>query len=61
MRKGESESVIEVFKNQLNANLVYVDAMDRFLENWKVWLIRNRNGKLSAQNSSASLKKRPEN
>ncbi len=31
MRKGESESVIEVFKNQLNANLVYVDATERFL------------------------------
>ncbi|MBQ9072911.1 MAG: glutamine-hydrolyzing GMP synthase, partial [Muribaculaceae bacterium] len=32
MRKGESENVIEVFKNQLNANLVYVDATDRFLD-----------------------------
>ncbi|MEG0177733.1 MAG: glutamine-hydrolyzing GMP synthase, partial [Anaerorhabdus sp.] len=31
MRKGESEDVIEVFQNQLNANLVYVDATDRFL------------------------------
>lgn len=31
MRKGESESVIEVFKNQLNANLIYVDATERFL------------------------------
>ena len=31
MRKGESEQVIEVFRNQLNANLVYVDATDRFL------------------------------
>ncbi|MFV0551131.1 MAG: glutamine-hydrolyzing GMP synthase [Anaerorhabdus sp.] len=31
MRKGESEDVIEVFQNQLNANLVYVDAVDRFL------------------------------
>ena len=31
MRKGESENVIEVFKNQLNANLVYVDATERFL------------------------------
>ena len=31
MRKGESEAVIEVFKNQLNANLIYVDATDRFL------------------------------
>ena len=31
MRKGESEQVIEVFRNQLNANLIYVDATDRFL------------------------------
>lgn len=32
MRKGESEQVIEIFKNQLDANLVYVDATDRFLD-----------------------------
>ena len=32
MRKNESENVVEVFKNQLNANLVYVDATDRFLD-----------------------------
>ena len=31
MRKGESEQVIEVFKNGLDANLIYVDATDRFL------------------------------
>ena len=31
MRKGESESVIEVFKNQMDANLIYVDAQERFL------------------------------
>ena len=31
MRKGESEQVIEVFGKQLDANLVYVDATDRFL------------------------------
>lgn len=31
MRKGESEQVVEVFKNQLDANLVYVDASERFL------------------------------
>ncbi len=31
MRKGESENVIEVFRNQLSANLIYVDATDRFL------------------------------
>ncbi|MBP5530064.1 MAG: glutamine-hydrolyzing GMP synthase [Lachnospiraceae bacterium] len=32
LRKGEPEQVIEVFKNQLNANLIYVDATDRFLD-----------------------------
>lgn len=32
MRKGESEQVVEVFQNQLNANLVYIDATDRFLD-----------------------------
>ncbi len=31
MRKNESESVVDVFRNQLDANLVYVDATDRFL------------------------------
>ena len=31
MRKGESEDVVEVFSNQLKANLIYVDATDRFL------------------------------
>ena len=31
MRKNESEGVIEVFRNQLDANLIYVDATDRFL------------------------------
>lgn len=31
MRKNESESVIEVFRNQLHANLIYVDATERFL------------------------------
>ena len=32
MRKGESENVIEVFQKGLDANLIYVDATDRFLE-----------------------------
>ena len=31
MRKNESENVVEIFKNQLDANLIYVDATDRFL------------------------------
>lgn len=32
MRKGESQQVVEIFRNQLGANLVYVDATDRFLD-----------------------------
>ena len=32
MRKGESEQVVDVFRNQMDANLVYVDATDRFLD-----------------------------
>ncbi|MBR1629160.1 MAG: glutamine-hydrolyzing GMP synthase subunit GuaA, partial [Lachnospiraceae bacterium] len=32
LRKGEPEQVIEVFRNQMDANLIYVDATDRFLD-----------------------------
>ena len=32
LRKGESEQVIKVFKEELGANLIYVDAVDRFLD-----------------------------
>ncbi|MBE6540975.1 MAG: glutamine-hydrolyzing GMP synthase subunit GuaA, partial [Ruminococcaceae bacterium] len=32
MRKGESEQVIEVFEKQMGANLIYIDATDRFLD-----------------------------
>ena len=32
LRKGEPEQVVEVFRNQMNANLVYVDTVDRFLD-----------------------------
>jgi GMP synthase (glutamine-hydrolysing) len=32
LRKGEPEQVVDVFRNQMNANLVYVDAVDRFLD-----------------------------
>ena len=32
LRKGEPEQVISVFRNQLGANLIYVDAVDRFLD-----------------------------
>ena len=32
LRKGEPEQVVDVFRNQLDANLIYVDAADRFLD-----------------------------
>ena len=32
LRKGECEQVVDVFRNQLGANIVYVDAVDRFLD-----------------------------
>ena len=32
LRKGEPEQVVEVFRNQMDANLIYVDAVDRFLD-----------------------------
>lgn len=32
LRKGEPEQVVEVFRNRMDANLVYVDAVDRFLD-----------------------------
>ena len=32
LRKGEPEQVIEVFRNQMDANLIYIDATDRFLD-----------------------------
>ena len=32
LRKGEPEQVVEVFRNQMDANLIYVDATDRFLD-----------------------------
>ena len=32
LRKGEPEQVVEVFRNRMNANLVYVDAAERFLK-----------------------------
>lgn len=32
LRKGEPEQVIQVFRNEMDANLIYVDAVDRFLD-----------------------------
>lgn len=35
LRKGEPEQVVDVFRHQMNANLIYVDAVDRFLDKLK--------------------------
>lgn len=35
MRKGESEQVVEIFKDGLDANLIYIDATERYLEKLK--------------------------
>ena len=32
MRKGESEQVVKIFRDQMDANLIYIDATDRFLD-----------------------------
>ena len=49
LRKGEPEQVVKVFRDELNANLVYVDATDRFLD------------KLAGVADSVCLKRRPAN
>ena len=53
MRKGESEQVIEVFRNQMDANLIYVDATDRFLD------LLSASGRSSAGSSSRYSRRRP--
>lgn len=58
MRKGESEQVVDVFKNQMDANLVYVDATDRFLD--KLVDVEARPSvRLSAPSSFACSRRRP--
>ena len=50
MRKGESEQVIEIFQKGLDANLIYVDATDRFYPSSKTFLTPKRRERLSAAN-----------
>ncbi len=59
MRKGESEQVIEVFQNQMDANLIYVDATDRFLDLLAGVDEPERKRKSSAASSSRCLRRRP--
>ena len=59
MRKGESEQVVDVFQNQLDANLVYVDATDRFSSCSTTWPNRKPSARSSAPSSSACSRRRP--
>ena len=59
LRKGEPEQVVEVFRNQMDANLIYVDAVDRFLDKLAGVAEPRRKEKSSAPNSSAFSKKKP--
>lgn len=59
MRKGESEQVIDVFRNQLDANLVYVDATDRFLSLLDGVAEPEAKRKIIGASSSACSKRRP--
>ena len=69
LRKGEPEQVIEVFRNQMDATLVYVDATERFLtklegassRNSRASKSRRERERSSAKSSSAYSKKKPEN
>lgn len=61
MRKDESESVVKVFGEELKANLVYVDASERFLSKLAGVADPEAKRKSSGLNSFAYLKKKPEN
>ena len=61
LRKGEPEQVVEVFRNQMEANLVYVDAIDRFLSKLEGVSDPRRSVKSSARSLSGFSRKRREN
>ncbi len=58
LRKGEPEQVIEVFRNQMKANLIYVDATQRFLTKLENVSDPEQKPRLSALNLSAYLRKK---
>ena len=62
LRKGEPEQVIRVFKEEMDANLVYVDAVEWIASwiNWPAQLILSRNARSSARSSSEFSKKKQE-
>lgn len=58
MRKGESEQVIDVFKNQMDANLVYVARPIASLASWLTSPSPRRSARSSVPSSSACLRRR---
>ena len=58
LRKGEPEQVVQVFRDEMDANLVYVDAIDRFLGLLEGVEEPERRERLSELNSSEYLKKK---
>lgn len=58
MRKDESESVVRVFRDELKANLVYVDASERFLSKLAGVADPEAKRKIMAPNLSVFLKKK---
>ena len=65
LRKGEPEQVIKVFRDEMKANLIYVDATERFLGKlagvWPASAIRKPNARSSAANLSKYLRKKRRN
>lgn len=59
LRKGEPEQVVEVFRHQMDANLIYVDAVDRFLDKLAGVADPETKRKIIGAESSGSLRRKP--
>ena len=59
LRKGEPEQVVEVFRNQMDANLIYVDAVDRFLDKLAGVAEPEQKRKIIGAELSVYLRKKP--
>lgn len=60
LRKGEPEQVVQVFRHELGANLIYVVQWTAFWTSCPESAIRSRRGRSSERSSSGCLRKRPE-
>lgn len=60
LRKGEPEQVVQVFRDEMKANLVYVDAANRFLDKLAASPSRRKKERLSERSLSVYSKRRQE-